>query len=947
MRNKQEKRAMQIKKLTIHNIASIEDAVIDFSGPELGKAPIFLICGETGAGKTTILDAICLALYGDTPRMTSVSKEELELPDSSDSRLEKYYSNDNSQLLHRGAGEGYSKLLFSGNDGKDYEAVWEVHRAHNKAHKRLMRPSRMLYATDGSYNECRLNEIKTKVVELTGLDYDQFCRTVMLAQGEFTKFLKSSKSEKSEILEKLTGTEIYSRIGIRIAEIYNETRGKWQMLKEDIDRLHLIDSETLYALDKRKKEVKAEIETITSELSLLSTKLAWLQTDFKNKESLEKTSRSVDNLEKSVRSESFIKDKTLVNDYEISGVGRGVVKNLGQNERNIQKKTGSLPTLLENLVKAKETEAKKSKEKDEIEKKVNLRELEIEKADLDGIAKRYDALLKEDNLYSSLMTQIERERGEGKALLLGKDQIVEYKERKEKNEKKSVCLEGQIAEASRNLNTWSEKLERVEVSVSDMVRDMRSRLRQGDFCPVCGTIVEKEIGEEYFDSILSPIRESKKKAEETYRDLKAGYEASIKLVESDNKALKKLEEAYSKGEEKYKKKMAETERLKKDANLSDYKTDKIEDICLERRKAIKEEVDKLNEKQKNAEIIQKDLKKLKIQLKAANAESDKAKAEVVKIELNVKGVRSEIKALETAKDDMWEELRLFFIKNPSLTMQRIKELSEYDKDEMLILKERLYEAEDRLKMEKGKLEALKTQVAEHDAIRPELKAEDTKENLEDSKFQAEERIRNLSEESGRISEVLARDKEQRKELTLLQEKFEKAREEYEKMEGLYNRLGDLKGSKFRGVAQSFILRSLLENANLYMKRFNDRYTLTCNPGTLAILVKDDYKPSEPQPSSILSGGESFMASLSLALALSNLRSGGVSADILFIDEGFGTLSGEYLGNVMDTLERLHQIGGRKVGLISHVTEMKERIPVQIRVHRESPALSRIDVVESY
>ncbi|MDE6576809.1 MAG: exonuclease SbcC, partial [Muribaculaceae bacterium] len=125
--------------------------------------------------------------------------------------------------------------------------------------------------------------------------------------------------------------------------------------------------------------------------------------------------------------------------------------------------------------------------------------------------------------------------------------------------------------------------------------------------------------------------------------------------------------------------------------------------------------------------------------------------------------------------------------------------------------------------------------------------------------------------------------------------------------------------------------------------FSDRYTLTCNPGSLAILVKDELHPSEPQPVSILSGGESFMASLSLALALSNLRGGGVGVDILFIDEGFGTLSPEYLGNVMETLEKLHHIGGRKVGLISHVPEMKERIPVQIHVHRESPILSKVEV----
>lgn len=90
-----------------------------------------------------------------------------------------------------------------------------------------------------------------------------------------------------------------------------------------------------------------------------------------------------------------------------------------------------------------------------------------------------------------------------------------------------------------------------------------------------------------------------------------------------------------------------------------------------------------------------------------------------------------------------------------------------------------------------------------------------------------------------------------------------------------------------------------------------------------------------------------MASLSLALALANLKSGGVGVDVLFIDEGFGTLSPEFLGNVMDTLERLHQIGGRKVGLISHVPEMKERIPVHINVYRESPALSRVSISDNY
>ncbi len=938
---------MQLKKLTIHNIASIEDAVIDFSGQILGKAPIFLICGETGAGKTTILDAICLALYGDTPRMTSVSKEELELSEPSDTRLERYYSNDNSQLLHRGAGEGFAKLLFTGNDERDYEALWEVHRAHNKAHKRLMRPTRMLTATDGGYSENRLNEIRAKIIELTGLDYDQFCRTVMLAQGEFTKFLKSNKVEKSEILEKLTGTEIYSRLGIKIAERYNEAKSSCQELKAEIERTSVLSPEDLEAMKLRQEEIRKYVEASTAELSGLTSKLSWLMADSKNKESFEKIKGAVALLEESIKSESFISDKILVNDYDLSGEGRGVVANLSKNEKSIQQKRDSIPMLKIALDKAKEAEGKKQSVKSELEGKVNEKEEEIEKADLEGIAKRYDALIKEDNMLSLLLTRLEKMKGEEKSVSILKDQIKEYRDRRDQNRKKAEGLESQIAESSKALKSWTEKLDKAEVSVSDMVKDIRSRLREGDICPVCGSMVDKDIDEEYFDALLSPIRESKKEAEEVYRQHKSSHEAALKLATEDSKALKKLETSSAKAEEALKKTSEETESMIRQAGFESQELQAVEESCQNRRNSIKEETNILNEKQKAAESIRKELKKLKTQLKDATSEADKAHEELSKIELSLKERDAEIKALESAKEEMWEELRLFFIKNPTITMQRIKELSAHDKDEMLALKQRLTEAEDNFKLEKGKLEAIKVRMEEHAATRPEMGEEDSQESLEKRKEEIEKGVRNLSEENGRLTETLERDAKLRKEAAILQAKYEKMREVYDRWEGLYNKLGDLKGAKFRSIAQSFILRSLLENANLYMRRFNDRYTLTCNPGTLAILVKDDYKPSEPQPASILSGGESFMASLSLALALSNLRSGGATADILFIDEGFGTLSGEYLGNVMDTLERLHQIGGRKVGLISHVMEMKERIPVQIRVQRESPALSKIEVIENY
>ncbi|MDE6335815.1 MAG: hypothetical protein K2L34_04515, partial [Muribaculaceae bacterium] len=383
------------------------------------------------------------------------------------------------------------------------------------------------------------------------------------------------------------------------------------------------------------------------------------------------------------------------------------------------------------------------------------------------------------------------------------------------------------------------------------------------------------------------------------------------------------------------------------AGMDSLPEEEIETACNKERETLSVRIDALKDKQRIVENLQKDLRKLRKKLKDANAAAEKVKETAANVRLKLKETDGEIKALESTRDGLWENMRLFFINNPKVTIARLAKLATYNQSEIQSLKERLDSVEDELKLEKGKLEAILSQISAHEQARPDFEENETRESLERLRNEIDVEVKRLSEETGGIGEVLERDGKLREEMAAKQRNLSEARERLEKWEGLYNKLGDLRGVKFRAIAQSFILRSLLENANVYMKSFNDRYTLTCNPGTLTILVKDGYKPSEPQPASILSGGESFMASLSLALALSNLRSGGVSVDILFIDEGFGTLSAEYLNNVMDTLEKLHQIGGRKVGLISHVAEMKERIPVQIRVHRESPALSRVEIVETY
>ena len=208
---------MKLQKLTIHNIASIEDAVIDFDTQPLADSEVFLITGKTGAGKSTILDAICLALFADTPRLEGTlmegktKDEERSIPVS-----------DPRQLMRRNTGEAYVTLTFTGSNGVHYEATWSVKRAYRKVTGNLQDKEWSLKNLDRDYTFDKVADIKAEIQAAIGLDFNQFCRTTLLAQGEFTRFLNSIDDEKAAILEKITGVDIYTKIGKKIHELTSQ-----------------------------------------------------------------------------------------------------------------------------------------------------------------------------------------------------------------------------------------------------------------------------------------------------------------------------------------------------------------------------------------------------------------------------------------------------------------------------------------------------------------------------------------------------------------------------------------------------------------------------------------------------------------------------------------------------------------------------------------------------
>ena len=156
------------------------------------------------------------------------------------------------------------------------------------------------------------------------------------------------------------------------------------------------------------------------------------------------------------------------------------------------------------------------------------------------------------------------------------------------------------------------------------------------------------------------------------------------------------------------------------------------------------------------------------------------------------------------------------------------------------------------------------------------------------------------------------------------------------------------GTRFRTLVQTYVLRPLLNNANIYLQKITKRYELTCSEENeqLSILVLDNDNKKQVRSATLLSGGERFMVSLALSLALSSLNRPDLNVNILFIDEGFGTLDEKSLDSVMETLGKLQDIAGlkeRRVGIISHRPELEERLPVQIMVEKRGEGRSQVTI----
>ncbi len=212
---------MKILRISLRNIASLAgDHTVDFTKAPLANTGLFSISGPTGSGKSSLLDALCLALYSDTPRMSTVQGAA-----AVSDRGKEVQQRDVRNLLRRNCGEGYAEAAFTGVDGNTYTARWTIRRARSRPDGALQAVQHTLFrgniapGSEGDvYAGGRAGEVREAIVEKVGLSFDQFRRAVLLAQGDFATFLKAKDGERAEILQALTGTERFQQISVAVYE---------------------------------------------------------------------------------------------------------------------------------------------------------------------------------------------------------------------------------------------------------------------------------------------------------------------------------------------------------------------------------------------------------------------------------------------------------------------------------------------------------------------------------------------------------------------------------------------------------------------------------------------------------------------------------------------------------------------------------------------------------
>jgi exonuclease SbcC len=268
---------VRIARIRGRNLASLAgDFEVDLEGEPLGEASLFAITGPTGAGKSTILDAVCLALFDKTPRLGDGGRDVAAIGRAGDDEALRIKANDVRSLLSRGAAEGFAEVEFIGGDGRRYAARWEVWRARKRANGALQAQAMSLTDVEA---QTKLGGTKTETLaaisERVGLSFEQFRRAVLLAQGDFAAFLEAGANERAELLERMTDSGVYARLSQAAYERHKACAQKIAEIEAERARVGLMDGERRAEVEAGRDAAREALAAAQVRAEAASAALGW------------------------------------------------------------------------------------------------------------------------------------------------------------------------------------------------------------------------------------------------------------------------------------------------------------------------------------------------------------------------------------------------------------------------------------------------------------------------------------------------------------------------------------------------------------------------------------------------------------------------------------------------------------------------------------------------
>lgn len=990
---------MKILAIRGRNLASLEgEFEADFTSEPLLSAGIFAISGPTGAGKSTILDAMCLALFARTPRTDQAKENNVKLRDVNEEVLPQ---SDPRFLLRRGTASGYAEVDFLALNGYRYRSRWSVGRARDKENGRLQSPRVTLHNIDKEEEEQGTrSELQARVVELIGLTFEQFTRSVLLAQNDFSTFLKAEQGEKASLLEKLTGTELYSAISRTIFEKNAVAKEAYDKIQARIQGIELLTEEAEQELQIRLKEseasllalekAKAEQQTLQEAVKSTEQQIATRQTQQKDAAAkLEKATELLNAARKDYeqglveeqRSESEFKalqqelQQARGLDVRLDAAARSVADTETRlREALARKKEG------EDKLKAAQTRQQQStaeiarlsewreryRSKESIAEQLTalLLHLDAASAARQAIEKAGKTIATTKQTAERLVAQLAtiRQAAETKRAQLQKTEETIVRSEKELKALDIAALDKQIE--SVRLERENLLIEQARQAASGDVLELRKKLQEGTPCPVCGSTHHPVVTHPAVTEVPKVIAALTLQLEQL-NARKTAYAGSEKQLNQLRQQLlqlhKELTEAdHTRTDLQGRQKLAETQIAREETIRAESQETLAKSLSAANRlfgnddwqRGWQQDPDSFRDTlttfarqwHDNTEKLQQ----LQREQSAQKAEYESYASflpslikQVEEVTLLHEQNRTALLALQSERARLLggkpaDQVESAYTRRKEVLKERMKRLQTVQTEQSGIA--------DQLRGIAGQIAQDLQKASDDLVVRQKALADWTEAwNTAHDNEPLELLLPRITQEKNEYAFRLRTQAENKQKIASQQEELNACRLENERWAKLNELAGSADGAKFRRIAQGYTLDVLLSYANVQLRDLSRRYRLERVPETLALQVIDRDMCDEIRTVHSLSGGESFLVSLALALGLSSLSSNRMKVESLFIDEGFGSLDADTLRIAMDALESL-RTQGRKIGVISHVQEMTERIPVQIRVSRAGNGRSFLEVV---